>query len=131
MNPWLALLIGVVCAAVGGELFVRGAVSLATWARVSAGIIGATVAAFATSSPELSVAIGSSVAGQPEISFGDAVGSNVVNVGLILGLALCISGIQAPRPSALRDLRGGARLTLRNLRPRECIAVGPRRMDPC
>jgi cation:H+ antiporter len=103
MTPWLALLIGVACAGVGGELFVRGAVGLATWARVSAGIIGATVAAFATSSPELSVAIGSSVAGQPEISLGDAVGSNVVNVGLILGLALCISGIQAPRPSVRRD----------------------------
>jgi cation:H+ antiporter len=103
MNPWVALLIGVVCAGIGGELFVRGAVGLATWARVSAGIIGATVAAFATSSPELSVAIGSSAAGQPEISLGDAVGSNVVNVGLILGLALCISGIQAPRASVRRD----------------------------
>jgi cation:H+ antiporter len=103
MNPWLALSIGVVCAGVGGELFVRGAVGLAIWARVSAGIIGATVAAFATSSPELSVAIGSSLAGKPEISLGDAVGSNVVNVGLILGLALCISGIQAPRASVRRD----------------------------
>jgi len=103
MNPWLALLIGVACAGVGGELFVRGAVGLALWARISAGIIGATVAAFATSSPELSVAIGSSVAGQPEISLGDAVGSNVVNVGLVLGLALCISGIRAPRASVRRD----------------------------
>jgi cation:H+ antiporter len=103
MTPWLALLIGVACAGVGGELFVRGAVGLARWARISAGIIGATVAAFATSSPELSVAIGSSLAGQPEISLGDAVGSNVVNVGLILGLALCISGIQVPRASVRRD----------------------------
>lgn len=103
MNPWLGLLIGVGCAGIGGELFVRGAVGLAKWARVSAGIIGATVVAFATSSPELSVAIGSSVAGQPEISLGDAVGSNIVNVGLILGLTLCISGIQAPRASVRRD----------------------------
>ena len=103
MNPWIALLVGVVCAGVGGELFVRGAVGLATWARVSAGIIGATVAAFATSSPELSVAVGSSLAGEPEISLGDAVGSNVVNVALILGLALCIAGIHAPRAKVRRD----------------------------
>ncbi len=103
MNSGLTLLVGVVCAGVGGELFVRGAVGLATWARISAGIIGATVAAFATSSPEFSVALGSSFAGKPEISLGDAVGSNVVNVALILGLALSISGIQAPRASIRRD----------------------------
>jgi len=103
MSPWLALLIGVICAGIGGELFVRGAVGLAKWARISAGIIGATVAAFATSSPELSVAIGSSVAGQPEISFGNALGSNIVNIAVILGMALCISGIQAPRASVRRD----------------------------
>jgi cation:H+ antiporter len=103
MNPYFALLTGVVCAGLGGELFVRGSVGLALWARVSAGIIGATVAAFATSSPELSVAIGSALSHKPEISLGDAVGSNVVNVALILGIALCISGIQSPQLSIRRD----------------------------
>ena len=43
MNEYLALLLGVVCAGVGGELFVRGAVGLGHWARISPGIIGATV----------------------------------------------------------------------------------------
>ena len=51
----LAMTLGILCAGIGGELFVRGIVGLARWARVSPGIIGATVAAFATSSPELSV----------------------------------------------------------------------------
>lgn len=103
MNDYTALIYGVVCAGIGGELFVRGAVGLAHWARVTPGIIGATVAAFATSSPELSVSINAAMAGKPQIAFGDALGSNVVNVALILGLALVISGIQSSRDSVKRD----------------------------
>lgn len=103
MNDYFALLLGVVCAGLGGEMFVRGTVGIAHWARVSPGIIGATVAAFATSSPELSVAINAATAGKPQIALGDALGSNVVNVALILALALVISGIQSPRDSVKRD----------------------------
>ena len=103
MNDYLALFLGVVCAGIGGELFVRGAVGLAFWARISPGIIGATVVAFATSSPELSVSINAALAGKPQIGLGDALGSNVVNVALILALALLISGIQSPRDSIKRD----------------------------
>jgi cation:H+ antiporter len=99
----LALAAGVVFAAGGGELFVRGAVGLAQWARIPAGIIGATVAAFATSSPELAVAVSSSLAGHPEIALGDALGSNVANVGLILGVALLFGAVQSPRDSVRRD----------------------------
>ncbi|OGR69431.1 MAG: sodium:calcium antiporter [Elusimicrobia bacterium GWC2_61_19] len=103
MNEYCALVLGVVCAGVGGELFVRGAVGLASWARVSPGIIGVTVAAFATSSPELSVAVNAALAGKPQITLGDALGSNVVNIALILALALVISGIKSPRDSIKRD----------------------------
>jgi cation:H+ antiporter len=103
MNDYVALFLGVVCAGIGGELFVRGAVGLARWARVAPGIIGATIVAFATSSPELSVSISAAMAGKPQIALGDALGSNVVNVALILALALVISGIQSPRGSVKRD----------------------------
>ncbi len=103
MNEYAALIIGIICAGLGGELFVRGAVGLASWARVSPGIIGATVAGFATSSPEMSVAINAAAAGKPQIALGDALGSNIVNVALLLGLALTISGIQSPRATVKRD----------------------------
>ena len=103
LNDYAALASGVVCAGVGGELFVRGAVGLARWARVSPGIIGATVAAFATSSPELAVSVSAAMAGKPQIALGDALGSNVVNVALILALALLISGIRSPRDTVKRD----------------------------
>lgn len=103
MSPYLTLALGVLSAGLGGELFVRGTVSLATWARIAPGIVGATVAAFATSSPELSVSITSALAGTPQIALGDALGSNVVNIALILALALLISGIQSSRDSIRRD----------------------------
>lgn len=103
MNEYTTLILGIAFAGIGGELFVRGAVGLAHWARVKPGIIGATVAAFATSSPELSVSVNAALAGKPEIGLGDALGSNVVNVALILALALVISGIQCSRDSVKRD----------------------------
>lgn len=100
---YLILILGVIAAAVGGELFVRGAVGLAAWIRIPAGIIGATVAAFATSSPELAVAVNASVAGEPHIALGDALGSNVVNTALILGLAITLAPMTVPRGSLRRD----------------------------
>lgn len=103
MNPYITVVLGIICAGIGGELFVRGSVGLARWMRIPAGIIGATVAAFATSSPELAVAISAGLAGDPQIALGDSLGSNVVNVALILGAALAISSIQTPRSNLKRD----------------------------
>lgn len=103
MNIYLALLLGIAFAGAGGELFVRGTVGLARTARISPGIVAATVAAFATSSPELTVAISSALDGVPEISLGDALGSNVVNVAVILALAILIAPIAVPRTSIRRE----------------------------
>jgi cation:H+ antiporter len=103
MNDHVELLLGILFAGLGGELFIRGAVGVGYWARIPAGIIGVTLAAFATSSPELSVSVSAALAGTPEIALGDALGSNVVNVALILALALVISGIQCSGASIRRD----------------------------
>lgn len=103
LMDFIVLLAGVACAAIGGELFVRGVVGIARWARISSGIIAATFAAFATSSPELSVSVTSALAGTPQIALGDALGSNIVNVGLILGIALLIAPLQAPKDALKRD----------------------------
>lgn len=103
MADFALLLGGILCAAAGGELFVRGTVGLAHWARISPGIIAATVAAFATSSPELSVSVNSALEGKPAIALGDALGSNVVNIALILGLALSLAPLHCPQDSLRRD----------------------------
>jgi cation:H+ antiporter len=93
----------VLCAGGGGELFVRGTVGIANALRISPGIIAATVAAFATSSPELTVSITAALSGTPQIALGDALGSNVVNVALILAVAVLIVPIAAPRDTIRRD----------------------------
>lgn len=100
----LVLVAGVAAAALGGELFVRGAVGIAAWARIPAGIIGSTVAAFATSSPELAVAVTAAVSDQPELALGDALGANVVTLGLVLGTATLITGLRVERDVLRRDL---------------------------
>ena len=64
----------------------------------------ATVAAFATSSPELSVAISSGVEGRSELALGDALGSNVVNVGLVLGVALLFGSMRVAGGVVRRDI---------------------------
>ncbi|HEX9184073.1 MAG TPA: calcium/sodium antiporter [Burkholderiales bacterium] len=103
MTEVLALILGVGLAAAGGELFVRGAVGISHALRVPPGIIGATVVAFATSSPELSVSASAALAGAPQIGLGDALGSNVVNIALVLGITLAISGAGDARGSLRRD----------------------------
>jgi cation:H+ antiporter len=103
LDDLIKLIIGVICAGLGGELFVRGSVQLAQWARVSPGIIGVTMGALATSSPELSVSVSAALAGKPQIGLGDALGSNVVNIAMILGLALLLYGRQNLQESLLRD----------------------------
>ena len=107
-QPALLLLLGSILAGVGGEFFVRGLASLAVWWRVPPGIVGATVAAFATSAPEMSVAVNSAAAGRPEIALGDVLGSNVVNIGLILGIALVFSAILVDGGSVVREYPAAA-----------------------
>lgn len=96
-------LAGLAAAAVGGDLFLRGVIELARALRVPPGVVGVTVAAFATSSPELAVAVTAAARGQPELSVGDSIGSNVVNAGLVLGLALLRAPLRVEGPSLARD----------------------------
>lgn len=81
----LGLLIG------GAELLVRGASGLATRVGISPLVIGLTVVAFGTSSPELAVSIGSAWSGDADIALGNVIGSNIFNVLFILGLAALIA----------------------------------------
>lgn len=99
----LLLLAGVVLAWIGGSLFVDGSVGLAKWARWPAAVIGVTVTAFGTSSPELMVAVQSAADGVPQISLGDVLGSNVVNISLVLALVISMSGMKAEDAGVRRD----------------------------
>ncbi len=99
----LAVLGAVVLAGVGGELFLKGILGAAASLRVPRLLIATTLAAFATSSPELTVSSVAALAGKSEIGLGDALGSNVVNIALIFGLALLFGPIRVERRELGRD----------------------------
>ena len=94
----LALILGaVVLAAAGGEAFLKSIFGAAIHLRVPKIVVATTLAAFATSSPELTVSSVATLAGQPEIGLGDVLGSNVVNMALVFGLALLFRAVQTTR----------------------------------
>ncbi len=82
---------GLATLVVGGELLVRGASRIAALAGVSPLVIGLTVVAFGTSSPELAVSLKASLGGQTDIAIGNVVGSNIFNVLFILGLSALVT----------------------------------------
>jgi cation:H+ antiporter len=86
----LLVLLGLVLLFGGGELLVRGASGLARSLGLSPLVIGLTVVAFATSAPEFAVTLGATLSGEPDLAVGNVVGSNIVNVLLILGLSALV-----------------------------------------
>lgn len=82
----LLLIIGLGLLVLGAEWLVRGASSLAKKMRISALVIGLTVVAFGTSTPELTVSLTSSLQGSSDIALSNVVGSNIANILLILGI---------------------------------------------
>lgn len=81
----LALLIG------GAELLVRGSTRIATAAGIAPLVIGLTVVAFGTSAPELAVTTAATLRGDGDLALGNVVGSNIMNILLVLGLAAAIA----------------------------------------
>lgn len=88
--PIVLIVIGLVLLVAGGELVVRGASTLAEAVRVPPVVVGLTIVAFGTSSPELAVAIGAALRGEPDFVTGNIIGSNIYNVLLVLGLSALI-----------------------------------------
>ncbi|WP_448381808.1 calcium/sodium antiporter [Desulfosoma sp.] len=82
-----AVVLGTVALVWGADRFVDGAAALARRLGVSPIIIGLTVVSFGTSLPELLVSVSATVMGHPDVAVGNVVGSNIANIGLILGAA--------------------------------------------
>ena len=80
------ILIGLVMLFYGGDYLVTGSIRLATRFKISPFVIGATVIGFGTSAPELAVSVLASLQGSGELALGNVIGSNIANVGLVLGL---------------------------------------------
>ena len=89
----LKVIIGFVLLYFGGDWLVNGGVSLARRFRISPLVIGLTIVAFGTSAPELLVSMTSAIKGSAGIAMGNVLGSNVANIGLILGLTAMLCPI--------------------------------------
>ncbi|MBL8323997.1 MAG: calcium/sodium antiporter [Rubrivivax sp.] len=87
----LLFLAGLACLVAGAELLVRGASKLALGFGISPLVVGLTVVAFGTSSPELAVSVGAAFEGKTDIAIGNVVGSNIFNVLFILGISALIT----------------------------------------
>ncbi|MGJ3238062.1 MAG: calcium/sodium antiporter [Anaerolineae bacterium] len=89
----LGLIAGLILLFLGGDWLVRGASRLAESMGISPLIVGLTVVAVGTSAPELLVSLSAALSGSSDIAVGNIVGSNIANIGLILGLSGLISPI--------------------------------------
>jgi cation:H+ antiporter len=94
----LGLLVG------GGELLVRGAVALADRLGIPPVVVGMTVVAFGTSAPELVVSLSAAVQGEGAIAFGNVVGSNIANLGLLLGVVALVRPLVVHPSIVVREI---------------------------
>ncbi len=88
----------------GAEGMVRGAVKLAAYLGVPSLIIGLTVVAFGTSAPELVVSSFAAVEGHAQIAMGNVIGSNIINIGLVLGVSTLLAPIKVSAEVLKRDV---------------------------
>lgn len=84
---------GLVLLVLGGEFLVRSSIGLSFKLNISKMVIGMTVVSFATSAPELLVSLQAALDGSPAIAINNVVGSNIANIGLVLGVTAVIGSI--------------------------------------
>ena len=97
ISTFLMLFFGLALLILGGNLLLKSAVSISLKFNIAKILIGMTVVSFATSAPELIVSIKSAVLGSSDLAVSNVLGSNIANIGLVLGLIILISPIQIPK----------------------------------
>jgi cation:H+ antiporter len=103
---WLSvaiLIISLVVLTKAADYFVDYAVALANIFKISPMVIGLTIVAMGTSAPEFAVSVTAALKGQGDLSFANVVGSNIFNLGIILGLASMFATIPVTRKTIYRD----------------------------
>ena len=108
----LLVIAGLVLLIWGADRFVHGAAATARNLGVAPLMIGLTVVAFATSAPEILVSVVAALQGEPGLAFGNAIGSNIVNVGLVLGTTAMIRPIRLESATLRREMPALLAVTL-------------------
>ena len=88
---------------IGGEFIVRSSVALSLRFNISKFVIGMTVVSFATSLPELIVSVNAALKNSPSIAINNVIGSNIANIGLVLGLISILGNITVDNNFYKRD----------------------------
>jgi cation:H+ antiporter len=96
--------VGIIILITGGELLVKGAAALARGVGISPVVVGLTVVAFGTSAPELAVSVEAALEGSGTLAFGNIFGSNMANIGLIIGLAAVLHPLPIDHVVIRREL---------------------------
>ncbi len=104
MISFLGIVFGIVLLIGGGALLVRGASEIAAGFGISPMIVGLTIVGFGTSSPELVVNVVGAFQGETGLAFGNVIGSNISNLGLVLGAAAIMSPIAIHGEVVRREL---------------------------
>jgi len=99
-----AMVAGILVLVWSADRFVRGAAATAGYAGLPPLVIGMVVVGFGTSAPELVVSVMAALDGRPELALGNALGSNIVNIGLILGLTALIVPLRVHSGLVRREL---------------------------
>ncbi|NAS32567.1 calcium/sodium antiporter [Flavobacteriaceae bacterium R38] len=94
---FLWVVLGLTLLVLGGNWLLKAAVALSLKLEIPKIVIGMTVVSFATSAPELIVSIKSALDGFPDIAMGNVIGSNITNLGLVLGITIVLSNINVER----------------------------------
>ena len=110
--PLFLLLVGFGALILGANWLVNGATSIGVKAKLSPLIIGLTIVAFGTSLPEMIVNVFSCIKGSPGLAIGNIIGSNTMNILLILGVSAMIFPIDVSKLSIRRDIPAGFVATL-------------------
>lgn len=97
------IFLGFLLLVVGGEFIVRSSVALSLKFNISKFVIGMTVVSFATSLPELIVSVNAALNNSPSIAINNVIGSNIANIGLVLGLISILGKITVDNYFYKRD----------------------------
>lgn len=100
----LLLILGFIILIKGADIFVDGASGIARNFKVSKMLIGLTIVAFGTSAPEFAVSVKSLLSGSGDIVFGNVIGSNILNILLILGVSACVHTLTVKNNTVKKEL---------------------------
>jgi cation:H+ antiporter len=104
MNPWLSLLLGLGLLYAGAQTLIKGGAALALRLGLTPLVIGLTVIAYGTSSPEMVVSVKAAATGNGPISLGNVIGSNICNIALILAFCALVRPVTASAQIIRREI---------------------------